>query len=59
MGAAPTAYGSVAIGACDNVAMDDFRKSLIKSTLRLILKRIHYPLEVMMTCVRWYAAYAA
>ncbi|MET3118851.1 putative transposase [Undibacterium sp. GrIS 1.8] len=37
--------------------MDDFRKSLIKSTLRKVLKRLHYPLEVMMLCVRWYVAY--
>jgi len=37
--------------------MDDFRKSLIKSTLRKILKRLHYPLEVMMLCVPWYVAY--
>ena len=37
--------------------MDDFRKSLIKSTLRKILKRLHCPLEVMMLCVRWYMAY--
>ncbi|MBI1772351.1 MAG: IS6 family transposase [Burkholderiales bacterium] len=36
--------------------MDDFRKSLIKSTLRKVHKRLHYPLEVMMLCVRWYAA---
>lgn len=25
--------------------------------LRKLLKRMHYPLEVMLTCVRWYAAY--
>lgn len=25
--------------------------------LRKVIKRIHYPLEVMLTCVRWYAAY--
>ncbi|MES2036663.1 MAG: DDE-type integrase/transposase/recombinase [Pseudomonadota bacterium] len=36
--------------------MDDFRKSLTKSTLRKVLKRLHYPLEVMMLCVGWYAA---
>jgi putative transposase len=23
----------------------------------LVLKRLHYPLEVMLTCVRWYVAY--
>ena len=25
--------------------------------LRKVLERMHYPLEVMLTCVRWYAAY--
>ena len=37
--------------------MLDFRQSLISSTLRKVLKRLHYPLEVMLTCVRWYVAY--
>ena len=30
---------------------------LADSTLRGVLKRLHYPLEVMLVCVRWYAAY--
>ena len=34
--------------------MLDFRKSSINSALRKVLKRFHYPLEVMLTCVRWY-----
>ncbi|MGZ3235953.1 MAG: IS6 family transposase [Burkholderiaceae bacterium] len=25
--------------------------------LRKVIKRMHYPLDVMLTCVRWYAAY--
>ena len=25
--------------------------------LRKAIKRMHYPLEVMLTCVRWYVAY--
>ena len=25
--------------------------------LRGVLRRLHYPLEVMLVCVRWYAAY--
>ena len=25
--------------------------------LRRVLKRLHYPLEVMLVCARWYAAY--
>src|SRR5674476_154966 len=37
--------------------MLEFRKSLIDSPLNKILKRLHYPLEVMLTCVRWYVAY--
>lgn len=37
--------------------MHDFRKSLVNSTLRKVLKRLHYPLEVMLICVRWYVAY--
>ncbi|NQW85604.1 MAG: IS6 family transposase, partial [Alcaligenaceae bacterium] len=32
--------------------MLDFRKSLINSTLNKVLHRLHYPLEVMLTCVR-------
>ena len=37
--------------------MLDFRQSLINSTLKKVLKRLHYPLDVMLTCVRWYVAY--
>ena len=37
--------------------MHDFRKSLINSTLNKVLQRLHYPLEVKLTCVRWYVAY--
>ena len=25
--------------------------------LRKVIKRMHYPIEVMLTCVRWYVAY--
>jgi putative transposase len=28
------------------------------STLRRVIKRLHYPLEIMLLCVRWYAAYS-
>ena len=31
-------------------------KKTIES-LRKVLKRLHYPLEIMRVCVRWYAAY--
>ena len=37
--------------------MLDFRQSLINSTLNKVLQRLHYPLEVMLICVRWYVAY--
>ena len=30
---------------------------LTNSTLRRVIKRLHYPIEVMQVCVRWYAAY--
>ena len=33
------------------------RQGLINSSLRKVLKRLHYPLGVMLTCVRWYVAY--
>ena len=26
--------------------------------LRKVIKRMHYPLEVMLVCVRWYVAYS-
>jgi putative transposase len=37
--------------------MLDFRQQLINSTLTKILQRPHYPLGVMLACVRWYVAY--
>jgi len=37
--------------------MLDFRQSLLNSTLNKVLQRLCYPLEVMLTCVRWYVAY--
>jgi hypothetical protein len=36
--------------------MLDFRQSLIRSMLHKVLKRLHYPLEVMLTWVRWYVS---
>ena len=32
-------------------------KAMMIQALRKVLKRMHYPLEVMLVCVRWYAAY--
>src|SRR5450631_4849566 len=37
--------------------MVPFPIQLATSTLRKVIKRLHYPLEVMLVCVRWYAAY--
>lgn len=31
---------------------------LENSTVRGVIKRLHFPLEIMLVCVRWYAAYA-
>ncbi len=31
---------------------------MMNRALRKVLKRMHYPLEVMRVCVRWYAACA-
>jgi putative transposase len=30
---------------------------LENSALRRVIKRLHFPLEVLLVCVRWYAAY--
>ena len=30
----------------------------MNDALRKVLKRLHYPIEVMLVCVRWYAAYS-
>ena len=37
--------------------MFDFRKSSIIGALRKVLLRFHYPLEAMLTYVRWYVDY--
>ena len=37
--------------------MQDKIKAAVISELRRVLKRMHYPLEVMLVCTRWYAAY--
>lgn len=29
----------------------------MNDALRKVLKRLHYPLEIMLTCMRWYVAY--
>jgi putative transposase len=35
----------------------DFDRTKMIEALRRVVKRMHYPLEVMLACVRWYAAY--
>jgi putative transposase len=37
--------------------MNEGSKKLMNESLRKVLKRLHYPIEVMLVCVRWYAAY--
>ena len=32
-------------------------KGKMNEAVRKVLKRLHYPIEVMLVCVRWYAAY--
>ncbi len=29
----------------------------MNDALQKVLKQLHYPLEIMLTCVRWYVAY--
>jgi hypothetical protein len=35
-----------------------FDRTKMSEALRGVLQRMHYPLEVMLVCVRWYAAYS-
>jgi transposase-like protein len=37
--------------------MQDMTATATIPELRKVLKRLHYPLEVMLVCARWYAAY--
>lgn len=41
----------------DDMPMLPLHLQLSNSALRRVIKRLHYPLEVMLVCVRWYAAY--
>jgi transposase-like protein len=38
------------------LAQQEMTKAMIEA-LHKVIKRMHYPLEVMLTCVRWYVAY--
>jgi len=37
--------------------MTEGPKKMMIESLRRVLQRLHYPIEVMLVCVRWYAAY--
>ena len=37
--------------------MHDLTANVMIPELRKVLRRLHYPLEVMLVCARWYAAY--
>lgn len=41
----------------ENGPMVPLHIQLANSTLRRVIKRLHFPLEIMLVCVRWYAAY--
>ena len=41
----------------DNIGMTQTTSKAMISELGKVLKRLHYPLEVMLVCARWYAAY--
>jgi putative transposase len=41
----------------DNTGMTEATNRQMIGELRKVLKRLHYPLEVMLVCDRWYAAY--
>ena len=37
--------------------MTEVPQKLMIESMRKVLQRLHYPIEVMLVCVRWYAAY--
>ena len=37
--------------------MTEDAKRLMNDSARKVLRRLHYPIEVMLVCVRWYATY--
>ena len=41
----------------DNDSMTDTTQMAMIGELRKMLKRLHYPLEIMLVCARWCAAY--
>jgi hypothetical protein len=49
--------GSVAISAGWYGQPMKFDRTKMIEALSRVVQRMHYPLEVMLVCVRWYAAY--
>ena len=43
--------------AVDNASMTDAPNKSMLDELSRVIQRQHYPLEVMLTCARWYASY--
>ena len=41
----------------DNIGMTETIQMAMIGELGKVLKRLHYPVEVMLVCARWYAAY--
>ena len=41
----------------ENGGMTETTQLAMIGELRKVLKRLHYPLEVLLVCARWYAAY--
>ena len=41
----------------ENGGMTEATQLAMIGELRKVLKRLHYPLEVLLVCARWYAAY--
>jgi putative transposase len=41
----------------NNDSLTETTKIAMTGELRKVLKRLHYPLKIMLVCARWYAAY--
>ena len=51
--------GSVAVSRIVyREGLTEGEKKTMNEALGKVLKRLHYPIEVMLVCVRWYAAYS-
>lgn len=53
-----TSEGSVGVSRCPyDTGQGTGTHPVRNVVLRKLLRRLHYPLEIMLVCVRWYAAY--